>query len=428
MLTYEEALAFVNGQQRFGRRPELGRMKRLCAALGDPQDALHFVHVAGTNGKGSTTRMVASALEAAGYRTGLFISPYVVEFTERIQVDGAYIPKGRFAALAFQVKQVALEMEEEGEPPNTFECVTAVAFLYFKEQGCDVVCLEVGLGGRFDATNVIKTPLVTVITAISRDHMAYLGDTIQEIAGEKCGVIKEGATVVCNPCEPVEALSVILERCAQVGATLIQPGLASVERLGGSGLYPHFRYKEMEFALSLAGEYQVENALTAIEALLALRAKGFSISREQLIQGVSGATFPGRMEVLGKDPLLLLDGAHNEGGIIALAKSVKRLSKRPRVGIVGVLADKEYGPMLADIAPYFDLLYCTSPDNPRALPAEELAEMAGAYCPAYVADSPEGALRLARAEAGSDGAVVGFGSLYLISELRNLLKLTDFYN
>lgn len=417
---YNDALKFIHKTEKFGSMPGLERIKKLLDILGNPQDSLQFVHIAGTNGKGSTTSYIASVLAECGYKCGRYISPYVVEFRERIQINGEFIPEKDLASKVLQVKN-AIESEKE-LIITEFELITAAAFLYFKEQKCDVVCLEVGLGGRFDATNVIKTPLVSVITSISEDHTNILGDTISEIAMEKCGIIKEKGSVVSYPQIFEDARNMILKTARDKQNTVIFADKAEVEikeqTLEGSS----FSYKGDSFRVSLLGEHQVYNCITAIEALESLRGKGFSISQSSLKDGLLKTKFPARAEIISRSPLILLDGAHNADGIATLKKTLSLISE-DKIFVVGMLKDKNYKASLGEIAPLAKKLYGVTPNNPRALSASELCECASRYIGDVCAygDNIE-ALKTALSEAKEKGcALVVCGSLYLASELRPYL-------
>ncbi len=426
MMTYEQVLEGIHGLLRFGMKPGLERISRLLARMGNPQEKLQFVHVAGTNGKGSTCAMTASILRAAGYCTGLYISPYVTGFCERMQVNGREIPPEDLARIGEQVLALAEELRSQGEAVTEFEAVTAIAFQWFLERQCGVVVLEVGLGGRFDATNVIPCPLVSAICAIDLDHTAILGDTLEQIAFEKCGIIKEGGVTVSYPAQHPEAARVIEATAAQRRNRLILPSMADFtvqqEGLGGS----RGRYQGLALSIPFMGRHQIFNAATVMGIVEALRWRGLSLPDEAVQQGMARAAFPARQEVLCKQPLALLDGSHNPAGLEALAQTVKTHAAGKRiVGIMGMLADKDYQDALAKIAPLFQQLFTLTPPNPRALPAEELARAAARYCPqaAPCADAGE-AICSAFQAAGEAGAVVACGSLYLAGELRP--KLTAY--
>lgn len=424
-MQYQEALDYIHARVRFGSRPGLEQIGKMMRLLGDPQEKLRVVHVAGTNGKGSTAAMTAALLRAAGYRTGLTISPFVVDFCERIQIDGEFISHEDLAKEITLLQPFADQVEELTE----FELITAAAYDYFYRRNCDVVVAEVGLGGRFDATNIIRNPIVSVITPIGLDHTEILGDTIEQIAFEKCGIIKPGVPVVTSPEQDTDALAVILEQCAQKGCTLAQPTVnaAGNVRLNLDGA--RFLYRDAEMHLPLLGGYQIANALTALKAAeLAVQCcGGQALSVQAAREGLSKVHFPARMELLCRNPLTILDGAHNPHGARALAQSLSLLEDRPVTAVMGVLADKDSTAALKALAPHFRRLICVTPDNPRALDGHELAARADALgLTASAAHSAQEAWELASAVAASkNGAVVVCGSLYLAGQMRKVILNAD---
>lgn len=424
-MNYNQALDYIHSQKRFGPKPGLERIKKLLSLLGDPQDQLRFVHVAGTNGKGSTTVMTARVLEEAGYRAGCFISPFVLDFRERFQINREMMPEGDLVRLVERVKPHLEEMRQNGEIVAEFELVTTLGMMYFQEQNCDVVCLETGIGGRFDATNAISAPLAAVITAISYDHTDILGDTLEEIAAEKAGIIKRGTDVVCYPLQPPEALAVLMEQCARAGSRLILPNMGAVQIHETTPSGSAFSYGGAEYRLRLAGRHQVYNALSVIETIGLLRQKGISVTEEQLAAGLEKASFPARFEVVSENPLVILDGAHNPGGAKALAEAMKLIRGR-KAAIVGMLKDKEYEALLREIGPQCEKLIAVEVKSPRALDKETLCETAKGHCPDCVtAESYEEALRLAADAVGKEGTVLICGSLYLAAEIRPVVRVRD---
>ncbi len=419
-MTYEQALETIHGLLRFGMKPGLDRMRELLRRMGNPQEKLRFVHVAGTNGKGSTCAMVSSVLRAAGYRTGLYISPYVTDFCERIQVNGEKIPHQALADTAEPVFAWIREMREQGEIITEFEAVTAIAFQWFLKQSCDVVVLEVGMGGRFDATNVIPPPLVSAICAIDLDHTAILGDTLSQIAFEKCGIIKENGITVSYPQQHKEAADVIKKIASQRHNRLLSLSLQDFairgEGLDGSDI----AYRGLPIHIPFAGRHQVYNTATVLGIVEALRARGICLPDQAVQEGIAASSFPARLELLGKHPLVLLDGAHNPAGMATLAQTVqKHLRGKKITGIMGMLADKDYLDALSLAGPLFHTLFTLTPDNPRALKAEELAKSAAAYCAgSFPCKTADEAVQRAFQTVDEDGAIVACGSLYLAGELR----------
>ena len=417
-MTYEQALGFIHGIPRFGKKPGLKRIENLLERLGNPQKQLRFVHVAGTNGKGSTCTTLSYILREAGYKTGLYISPFVIDFRERMQINNEMIPQDTLALLADEVHAHWLEMEAEGLPPSEFEVVVSMALLYFARQSCDIVVLEVGMGGRFDSTNVIDAPLVAAITSIGLDHMHYLGDTLAAIAGEKCGIIKPGCIVVTSPNQHPEALAVIMENCAAGGNELIIPN--SVELLSESISGSRICYGGEEYFVPLAGRHQVENALTVLELCRALGKKGIVLTCEQIRDGMAKTKFPSRLEQFGSRPLILMDGAHNEPGARALAAALPLLEGRDIHAIVSMSADKDAGGSLGLVLPFCkSVIVSAAQSNFKAAEAEALLPLAQKYCNnvTITEDSGEAFARgLARCK--PDDVLLIFGSLYLTSELR----------
>ncbi|MBR5496002.1 MAG: bifunctional folylpolyglutamate synthase/dihydrofolate synthase, partial [Oscillospiraceae bacterium] len=339
-MTYTQALEYIHSFDKFGSKLGLERILKLLDLMGNPQKSLKFVHIAGTNGKGSTTMMCANVLKESGYKVGTYISPFVLEFRERIQICGQMIPQTDLAQLVEQIAPLVKKLNDDGDVLTEFEIVTCIALLYFCNQKCDVVCMEVGLGGRFDATNVIENPLVSVITSISLDHTQILGDTTDKIAFEKCGIIKQNCPCVTYPCQDIDALATIMEQCQAKNSTLVMPSKNAIEILQSDLSGNRFIYDETEFKTSLLGNHQIYNAVTAIETLKQLVYKGFNITKQSLLRGIENTTFPARCEILQKSPLVILDGAHNESGIKTLTALIDDMGTKVNV-IMGILKDKE---------------------------------------------------------------------------------------
>lgn len=421
-MTYEEALVYIHSTLRFGIQPGLSRITRLLARMGDPQTRLRFVHVAGTNGKGSTSAAIAAALRGTGLRTGLYISPFIEDFRERIQIDGRYIKPGE---LAEELERLLPFLDEnEGEHPTEFELITALAFAYFARHACDVVVLEVGLGGRFDATNVIPTPLVSVITSISLDHTAILGDTLEQIAFEKCGIIKPGGVTVTSPGQAPEALAVIARICAERGNPLHIPQMEKAEIRRESIDGTNLLYDGTPLTIPLCGRHQIANFLTAFEALRVLPKRGLEFSLQKAAAGMANVRFPARLERLHEKPLVLLDGAHNPAGTAALADAIRRfLPDRSVTTVMGMLADKDYATGIGNIAPLSARFIAVRPESPRALDPRETARAAAVFCADTVFfDDLEDAFADALAHTGADGVLLICGSLYLAGPMRRLVR------
>lgn len=426
-MTTQQAIEALHALPRMGQgAPGLARMQNLCDHLGNPEKELQCIHIAGTNGKGSLAAMTSSILAAAGYKTGLTISPYVVDFRERFQIDGEMIPPRTLANLTEKVLDAIDAIEAEGgEKPVEFEAVTALAFLWFAREKCDLVVLETGLGGRCDATNVVPHKLVAAITKIGYDHMEVLGDTLDKIAAEKAGIIKEGTVVVNYPDQPAEAMGPILTAAAEAHTSIITPDKDDLTLLRGKRLENRIDYGGYRAALGLPGTHQANHAAMAVEIALALwREFGYDISDDAILQGLADARMPARIEVLRRHPLLLLDGCHNPDGAKMLAATLTRADfEENLVGVLGVLADKDYKDMLSGLAPCFAKIYTVTPNCPRALSAEELQKEARFHTDAEAADSVADAIRKAvdYADENNLAGVVVCGSLYLAAEARPLL-------
>ena len=423
-MTTQQAMEALHALPRLGSgKPGLERMRNLLAHLGNPEEQLQCVHIAGTNGKGSLAAMTAAILTAAGYKTGLTISPYVVDFRERFQIDGEMIPPRTLASLTQKVLDaIATIHEEGGEAPVQFEAITALALLWFAREKCDLVVLETGLGGRYDATNVVPHTLVAAITKIGYDHMELLGDTLDKIAAEKAGIIKEGCAVVCYPDQPAEAMGPILTAAAEAHTSIITPELEDIRQLPGKSLENRIDYGGYQAALGFPGAHQANHAAMAVEIALALwREYGYEISDDAIMQGLEAARMPARIEVLRRHPLLLLDGCHNPDGTRALAQTLQKAKYDENlVGVLGMLADKDYKKMLEILAPCFAKVYTVTPDCPRALTGEDLQKEARFHMDAEAAGTVPEALRKAvrYAEDNNLAGVVVCGSLYLAAEAR----------
>jgi len=422
-----ETLEYIHSVKWQGVKPGLERTRELLKALGNPESSLRFVHIAGTNGKGSTAACIASVLRKAGYRTGLFISPYVMCFNERMQVNGGYITDGELERLTEEIRPFADAMMDH---PTEFELITALAMKYFQYQNCDIIVLEAGMGGELDSTNVIDTPEVAVITSIGYDHVKELGPTIADIAGAKAGIIKKGGDVVIYGGErEVEA---VFERVsAQRGARLCRADFTRIEKQEFSleGIKTWFE-PYGEITLPLVGAYQPKNAALAITALERLRDKGYTIGGQDIVAGLETVRWPGRFEILGYEPVFILDGAHNPQGVEATADSLRQnFGGRKIIFIIGVMADKDVDAMISRIVPLAETFVAVRPNHPRAMDALELANKLSRFVLATACESIRGGVSLAVGSAGKDGIVCALGSLYFSGEVReayyaesNLLK------
>ena len=416
-MTGEEAVAYIHSYGWESRAPGLGRIRELLRRLGDPQKDLKFIHVAGTNGKGSVCACLASVLESAGYRVGLNTSPHLERFHERIRVNGEEISDADLGTVLEQVRPAA---EAIAEYPTEFELITAAAFLHFKRKRCDIIVLETGLGGALDASNIIDAPELAVLTAMGMDHAAILGPMLRDVAAAKAGVIKSGGTVVSRGGCP-EADQVFRRTCRERGAALTELDLSrlTVRTLSLDGACFDFTPWE-GLEIPLAGAYQAENAALALTALERLREKGWRIPEEAVRRGFAAVHWPGRFEVLGRDPVFLLDGAHNAHGMRATVESLKTLLPEKRlVLLLGVLADKDAGEMLDLLVPLAERVFVLRPDSPRALEPEALcALLAERGVEARPCSGVEEGIAATLAAAGRDGAVCALGSLYLCGAVR----------
>lgn len=415
-MNMEDVLTFIHCTSWKGSQLGLERMSQLMSRLGNPQDKLRFIHVAGSNGKGSVCAMLSSILTAAGYQTGCYTSPHLIRVNERININGADISDEDLIAIAERVKRAVDDMDDQ---PTEFEIITAMSLLYFKERCCDLVVLEVGLGGRLDATNIIGVPEVAVLCNISLEHTEILGNTLKAIAVEKAGIIKHGTRVVLQ--QQSEVVENVMRRCCQQhNATLVvtQQSKQEVITESISGQVVNYgKYKNLH--LSLIGRYQCRNVATVLETVECLIAQKYSISETHIRQGLSHTTWMGRFEVISQDPLVLLDGAHNPDGAEQLAFSLKHyLPNQKMTFLIGILADKDYVQMISYLLPYAKSFVCLTPDSARAMAAVDLANyLQSLGCEASACDIAEqGVVKALTQAAGTP--VVACGSLYMIGNVR----------
>lgn len=420
-----ESIEYIHSLMKFGINPGLERIEALCELLGNPQKGMRFIHVAGTNGKGSTSTMISSILMKSGYNTGLFTSPYVIDFRERIQFNGEMIEEDELAISVSTVRKAIETLEKKGIQPTEFEAITATAFCYFKKKKCDFVVLEVGLGGRLDSTNIIDCPIVNVITSISKDHVSVLGNTISEIASEKCGTLKQNGRCICYPDQTNEALSIIKKQCLEKNCELIVPDKSNVFITSSNIEGTNFVYDSLELFLPLAGMHMVKNCITAIEAIKIIKREGFEISDESIAAGIAVSIMPARLEVIKKSPLIILDGGHNEGCAKALERFIKEyLTNKKITAIISMMADKDYESYLKITAPLFNKIITTYTNVPRALGAEELCNVAMKYSKNCTFESASAeALKNAITELENNEVIIVCGSFYFAGEIRNQLKM-----
>lgn len=423
-MNYEQALEYIHGTLKFGIKLGLDNIRELLKLMDNPHQKLKYVHVAGTNGKGSTVAFISSILEESGYKVGVYTSPYIERFTERIRINGDEISKKDLARITLYVKEkVEMMVSKGGNHPTEFEIVTAIAFQYFYEMCCDIVVLEVGLGGRFDSTNVIENPLVSVITTISYDHMAQLGDTLSKIAFEKAGIIKNGTDVVLYP-QVAQADRVFEDVCKEREAQLHRLSFDAINIKNFSIEGQEFDYGEFKsLEIRLLGEHQVKNAVVALEAVRILSQKGYSTCENSIRKGLLQAKWPGRLEVLKIEPIFLIDGAHNPEGVQTLFRFLKTYFPQKKiVFIIGILKDKDYKAMVEECASLAEYIIAVTPNSERALPAGELAQSLEYYCKnVLISDTIVNAVEKSLEITPKDGLICAFGSLYYVGEVRSTL-------
>ncbi len=420
-MNYSEALSYIHSVCWKGSVPGLSRTRELLGKLGNPEQSLKFIHIAGTNGKGSTAAMLASILEEAGYTVGLYTSPFINRFNERMQVNHTCIGDEELAELTDYVRPYADSMADS---PTEFELITAIAMEFFKRKHCDIVVLEVGMGGALDSTNVIDTPEVAVIAAMGFDHTRELGSTMTEIASAKAGIIKPHGDVVIYGQNP-EAEAVFERVAAEQHSTLSRPDYSQLIPGDFSLEGQSFSYGTWkDLRIPLVGAYQLNNAAVVLTAVEVLRRKGWSISDDAVREGLAHTRWPARFEVLHRDPVFIVDGGHNPHGIKATAESLQRIFPgRKFVFVTGVLADKDVEHILGLIVPMARRFYTVTPPNPRAMQADVLAQRIQAMgADAIPCNSIPQAVASAMDFAGPDGVACALGSLYMSGDVRNCFQ------
>lgn len=430
-MNYREAMAYVEELGQYGSVMGLTTMQELCARLDDPQDRLKFVHIAGTNGKGSILAYVSTILQSAGYRVGRYLSPTVSDYRERFQVNGRMITQSGLCKYLEPVREAAEAMAAEGMPhPTAFEVETATAFLYFLDKQCDIVVLETGLGGATDATNVVKSTLAAVFSSISRDHMGILGETPEEIAAVKAGIIKDKCYVISVKQSP-GVMKVLRQAALLHKAKFFTADTDRVKnvRYGVTKqVFTYGLYKNLTVAM--LGQFQIDNAVTAVEVITALGRLGYPVKEDQLRQGLLETRWRGRFEIIGRKPLFIADGAHNEDAARRLSESIRfYFTNRRIIYIMGMLKDKEYDKVLRETYSLAEhIITVTPPAGERALHAYELARAASVYHDSVtVADSIQEAVEIAYLLAGQDreAVIIAFGSLSYLGELINVVEHRD---
>ncbi len=419
-MNFEESRQYIEDAQKYGSVLGLSNMYEMMGRLGNPQDHLKIVHVAGTNGKGSVIAYLYSVMQKTGRKVGRYTSPVLFSYLEKLEISGQQISEDRFADIITKVADVISDMERESLPhPTPFEIETAAAFQWFFEEKCDLVLMEVGMGGDLDATNIFEHPVLSVLTSISMDHMAYLGNTLGEIAEKKAGILKKGSPMISAPQRP-EAENKIRDICRnlEIPYLAVDPSLARVLEEDQEG--QTFIYKGQTYRIPLAGTHQITNAVVALEALKLLNSQGFAASDETIKAGLQDTVWRGRFTVIHKNPLFIVDGAHNPGAADRLSESVEKyFPGRRLIYITGVFKDKDYRYVLKKMSPYSDtLLAIETPDNERALPAEELKKAAEEFYQKTeaVPDIKE-AVERAFFLAEKEDIILSFGSLSFIKDV-----------
>ena len=419
-MNYTEALEYIHSVSWTFCKPGLERIGELCEKLSHPEKKLKFIHIAGTNGKGSTSAMLDSVLRKAGYKVGLYTSPYIRVFNERMRIDGENISNEELASLTEYIKPIAEQMTDK---PTEFELITALAFEYFARHNCDIVILEAGMGGRLDSTNIIDTSVISVITGIALDHTAFLGDTVEKIASEKAGIIKKGVPVIYGGAD-ASAKSVIENKAKEMESDFVAVDYSSLKINSMALEGTNFDYADYSgLKISLLGSYQPRNCAIVLNAVEVLRKKGFEISDSALREGVASAMWPGRFEILSSDPLIIFDGAHNPQGIEAAVESIKLYFATRKICLVtGVLRDKDYTYIASKLSEVAKAAFTFTPDSPRALDSEEYAKvLRGAGIEAQSSESVKEALENAKIYAIANNCpIICVGSLYAYAELIDL--------
>lgn len=427
-MDYKEALTYIHGTRKLGWKLGLDNIEYLLKLMGNPHKKLKYIHIAGTNGKGSTAAFLSQILIQAGYKVGIFTSPYIEKFTERIKINNCEIDGSRLAEITSFVKDKIESMIADGQNhPTEFEIITAIAIQYYFENMCDIVILEVGLGGRFDSTNIIETPELAIITSISYDHMMYLGNTLEEIAFEKAGIIKESGSVVLYPQK--ECVKKLIRRiCYERNALLSEIDFGPIEMIsyGVDGQrFDYDNYKSLD--ISLLGEHQVKNSIVAIKSAELLNGKGYNIDEKSIREGLKKTKWPGRFQIVKKDPIFIIDGAHNLHGVQVLRSNLDNYFRdKKKILIMGVLRDKDYKSMISTIMPLADKVVLITPNIDRALNARELAMFVKHYCnEVIINDTIEESIETSLRLASPDDVICAFGSLYYIGDVIRYFKKTN---
>ncbi|MBQ8027844.1 MAG: bifunctional folylpolyglutamate synthase/dihydrofolate synthase [Clostridia bacterium] len=427
-MNYKEAVDFIYSREMFANSSGFERIEALLKKLNCSEPKMKFIHVVGTNGKGSTSVMLANILKEGGFKTGLFTSPFVTEFRERIVLDGKYIEKEEFSKVVEKVRAACLEIEKEGLVPTFFETVFASAILFYCENGCEIAVIEAGIGGKEDSTNIIPAPLAAVVTSVSFDHTAVLGNTLSEIAAAKSAVIKKGSIAVSFPRENggLDFVSQRPEVCAEIekaaeksSSRVFYPETEKVKDVVSTLEKTSFKYKEKPYEIHFLGDHQIANAITAITVAENLKSE-LKLRDEDIQLGLSKAFLPARMEIVSKKPLVIIDGGHNEGCMKALSKMISfHLKNKKITALMGFMKDKDYKAALEIVAPDFENLVFTKADGERGETAERLKKSAEGLCQnIFALNNQQEAFEKAMKLCGEDGVLICAGSFYLVSEIR----------
>lgn len=421
----EEAMSFIDNSKKFGSKLELGRVEKLCEILKNPQDSLKCIHIAGTNGKGSTSVFINNILLDAGFSVGLYTSPFIYEFNERIKINNASITDDELTDVMSEVRDATQKMLDMGyEHPTEFELITAAAFLYFSRKKCDYVVLEVGLGGIFDATNIIKSPILSVITSISLDHTDYLGNTLAEVAKNKCGIIKKNCPVLSYAEQAKDALDVIKSVSKEKNADLTVADNKTLKILKCDLSGNEFVYGGEEYKTSLVGKYQILNAITAINAAEILKKTGLDISADNIKCGIKVSKWPARFEILKQSPTIIADGSHNSDGMNAFVETAREILKgKKTICVFGMLKDKDYDFCLKKLSEITDTVIVTEVKSPRRETVDNLEKTAQKYIKnVFSKKENEDAVRLALEMVKETDVIIALGSLYMMNDIKNSIK------
>jgi len=418
---FENAMTFINSFDKLGKPvSDLNRISALLDILGNPQDKLKFIHIAGTNGKGSVAEMCSQIMMRAGYNVGLFTSPFIVEYSDRIRFNGENIPPNDLCRIVQHIKERTDKLAYK-DYFSQFEISTAIAFLYFALQECDIVVLETGIGGLLDSTNVIQKPIVTIITSISYDHTKILGETLEEIATQKAGIIKPNVPCVLSANNPPEVENVIKKVAKKNSAELIIPTYDDVRIFESSIFGSKFLYRDHFFQIKMPGEHQIINAISVLEAMKFIQNAGFYIRTGDIYFGLKNSKVFARTEILSEEPLVILDGAHNQAGMKALANSIKGEKISSSVAIIGMLKDKKAEDAISEIAPFVSEFICVEGFHPNAIPADELVKIISSMGKnAFAVYDIKLAITEAKNLIEKDGLLLMCGSLYLASIARKI--------